>query len=76
MLPAVPVLVNDTYATFALIDSCSTQTFCSEALASKLKLSGEKTTINVGTLDKKVHPKGRNVSNLKLVPLMVRIICQ
>ena len=69
MLPAVPVLVNDTYATFALIDSCSTQTFCSEALASKLNLSGEKTTINVGTLDKESSPKRSECVKLKICAL-------
>ena len=50
-LPAVPILVNDTYVTYALIDTCSTQTFCSKALVEKLSIWGKKTTINLSTVE-------------------------
>ena len=53
LLPAVPIVVNNTYITYmyALIDACSSQTFCSNSLVEKLGISGKKTTINLSTIE-------------------------
>ena len=51
LLPAVPILVNNTYVTYALIDTCSTQTFCSKAVVERWSISGKKTTINLSTIE-------------------------
>ncbi|KAG1653031.1 Pro-Pol polyprotein [Nymphon striatum] len=50
MLPVVPVTVNDSIHT--LLDSGSTNSFCTEQLAEQLNIKGEKTTLNLSTLEK------------------------
>ena len=39
------------YDTYALIDSCSTDSFCSENLLKKLKLSGPVQTLSLNTIE-------------------------
>ena len=56
-LPIVPVLVgatsgNDAVATYALLDSGSTNTFCSAALLQQLGISGVKARLSLTTLDR------------------------
>ena len=50
LMPTVPVVVDGTYHTFALLDSGSSTTFCSKRLMNELKLQGSKTTYELQTL--------------------------
>ena len=52
LLPVVPVVVNDCYNTFALLDSASTNSFCSQELVNTLNIKGNKTVLNLSTLEK------------------------
>ena len=52
LLPLVPVVVNGTYATHALLDNASTNSFCSEKLVNSLGLKGTGTTLNLSTIER------------------------
>ena len=52
LLPVVPVVVNDCYNTFALLDSASTNSFCSQELVNALNIKGIKTVLNLSTLER------------------------
>ena len=50
LMPIVPVIVNDCFHTYALLDTGSTHTFCSRRLTHALDLDGCETTYNLMTL--------------------------
>ena len=50
LMPTVPVVIDGTCHTFALLDSGSSTTFCSKRLMNQLKLQGSKTTYELQTL--------------------------
>ena len=52
LLPLVPVVVNGTYATHALLDNASTNLFCSEKLVNSLGLKRTGTTLNLSTIER------------------------
>ena len=49
-MPTVPVVIDDIFHTFALLDSGSSTTFCTRRLMDELKLQGSKTTYQLQTL--------------------------
>ena len=51
LIPIVEVIVNYTYYTHALLDTGSSDSFCSKPMASVLSLSGPSTTYSLNTLD-------------------------
>ena len=51
MLPIVPIIVNNCYATYALLDTGSSHSFCSKRLVSALRIQGKETTYDLMTLD-------------------------
>ena len=50
-MPIVEVIVNDTYHTHALLDTGSSDSFCTKRMASALSLSGPSTTYSLNTLN-------------------------
>ena len=50
-MPLVEVIVNDTYHTHALLDTGSSDSFCTEQMASVLSLCGPSTTYRLNTLN-------------------------
>ena len=52
-IPVVQVKVNNTVDSSALLDTCSTNTFCSQSLASRLKLKGVPVKFELSTLSNK-----------------------
>ena len=60
-MPVVPVMVNDTYHTYAILDTASSGTFCVRGLKDKLNLDCKEISYNLSTLSqtneiKKTHP--------------------
>ena len=59
-LPIVPIKVRgddgEYTQTYAMLDSCSTQTFCTEELAAKLEVHGERSTMFLTTLEEEAVP--------------------
>ena len=49
-MPTLPVTINNTFRTFALLDTGSTTTFCTRRLVDTLKLQGIKVTYQLKTL--------------------------
>ena len=50
-MPIVPVKVNNSDETvFALLDTASSNTFCSRRLANKLGIAGKTETLNISTI--------------------------
>ena len=49
-MPTVPVVINDTLETFALLDTGSNASFCSRNLMNSLKLQGSNTSYQLKTL--------------------------
>ena len=50
LLPLVNVTINETYSTYALLDTASTGSFCTNNLVKSLGISGKKVTLNMNTL--------------------------
>ena len=51
MMPIVPIIVNNYYATYALLDTGSSHSSCSKRLVSALCIQGKETTYDLMTLD-------------------------
>ena len=51
-MPVVPVVINDVYQTYALLDSASTTSFCVQNVVDKLGVKSKKVTYNLCTLSK------------------------
>ena len=51
MMPIVPIIVNNCYATYALLETGSSHSFCSKRLVSALRIQGKETTYDLMTLD-------------------------
>ena len=51
LLPVVPITVNECFDTFALLDSGSTNSFCSRALVDNVNIKGVKTVFHLSTLE-------------------------
>ena len=51
LMPIVPIIVNNCFHTYALLDTGSTHTFCSRRLVNALDLDGQETTYNLVTLN-------------------------
>ena len=67
LMPIVPVIVNDCFHTYALLDTGSTHTFCSRRLTHALDLDGCETTYNLMTLSN-VEKKNSIKVDLSLQP--------
>ena len=50
-MPTVPVVINGTFPTFALLDTGSSTTFCSRRLINQLKLQGANISFKLRTLN-------------------------
>ena len=59
-IPTVPVLINDTLQTFALLDTGSSASFCSKRLIKKMKLQCTNTSYKLRTL----HGTNNNFSEI------------
>ena len=62
LLPIVPVTINGEFETYALLDTGSTNSFCSRHLATKLNLSGPRTKFNLNTLNTTMQHESEFVS--------------
>ena len=51
MMPIVPIIVNNSYATYALLDTGSSHSFCSKRLVSALGIQGNPTAYDLMTLN-------------------------
>ena len=51
-MPILPVTVNDVYDTYALLDTGSSHSFCSDALKKQLNLNGPMIRYDLSTLDR------------------------
>ena len=49
-MPIIPVIINDTFHTHALLDTGSTNSFCSRRLANELNVTGTKISYQLQTL--------------------------
>ena len=49
-MPTVPVVINETFHTFAILDTGSSASFCSRRMLNKLKLQGSKISYQLQTL--------------------------
>ena len=65
-LPIVPVKVNDKCVVFALLDSGSTNTFCSQNLVDQLKIKGTVVNYTLNTLGQSNDRKSTEVVSLNL----------
>ena len=65
-MPVVPVIVNDSYHTYALLDTASSGSFCVEKLKDKLKLDCNEVCFNLSTLSQTEEKKRSSCVNLKL----------
>ena len=52
LMPILPVTVNGVYDTYALLDTGSSHSFCSDALKKELKLNGPMMRYDLSTLDR------------------------
>ena len=50
-MPVVTVLVNNEFECYALLDTTSNTSFCSQKLVDRLKLKGVSTNLNMSTLN-------------------------
>ena len=64
-MPVVTVLVNNEFECYALLDTASNTSFCSQKLVDRLKLKGVSTNLNMSTLNNVT----KNVSKLVNVTL-------
>ena len=56
-MPVVPIVINDVYQTYALLDSASTTSFCVKNIADKLGIKSKKVTYNLCTLVRKTKQR-------------------
>ena len=66
LLPVVPVVVNESYHTCALLDNASTNSFCTQELVDCLNLHGVGTVLNLCTLEKPCSEKETEVVSLRV----------
>ena len=50
LLPIVPVIINDTYHTYALLDTGSTSTFCCKSVVDVLQVNANHVSYQLNTL--------------------------
>ena len=60
-MPIIQVRVNDTETVFALLDTASTSTFCTESLVDKLGIQGRSQNLILNTLSDSVHTSSKFV---------------
>ena len=66
-LPVVSVIVNDTFPTYALLDTGSTNTFCTKDLVQELNVKGLTVSYNLNTLSCVNQQQQSTVVSLKLM---------
>lgn len=64
-MPIVPIIVNDVYSTYALLDNASTGTFCSRGLAELLGVKGHEVQYKLSTLGQKEARRASTRVNLR-----------
>ena len=62
LLPLVNVTINETYSTYALLDTASTGSFCTINLVKSLGISGKKVILNMNTLSQSREQETEAVS--------------
>ena len=62
MLPILPVTINDTFHTYALLDTGSSDSFCSRRLVDRLNIKGPVTTYELNTIGKTVYQRSEMVN--------------
>ena len=63
-LPVVPIVINNSYNTCALLDSGSTNTFCSRKLIESLGITGSSITYSLNTVNCTAKPVTTDMVNL------------
>ena len=66
-MPVVEVRVNDQCNTYALLDTASTSSFCSQKLVDKLKIEGTSVNFQLNTLSQSQSDKTSQIVDLNLV---------
>ena len=72
MLPILPVTNNNTFHTYALIDTGSSNSFCSKCLVDRLNIKGPMTTYDLNTIGKTVYQNSEMV-NFKMFKISTSI---
>ena len=62
MLPILPVTINDTFHTYALLDTGSSDSFCARRLVDRLNIKGPVTTYELNTIGKTVYQRSEMVN--------------
>ena len=66
LVPTVPVKVNDVFCTHAVLDTASTNSFCSQRLVDSLKLKGYKITYSLDTIRSSNETVSSDIVNFKV----------
>ena len=72
MLPILPVTINNTFHTYALLDTGSSNSFCSRRLIDRLNINGPVTTYELNTIGKTVYQRSEMV-NFKMSTISISI---
>ena len=72
MLPILPVTINNTFHTYALLDTGSSNSFCSRRLIDRLNINGPVTTYELNTIGKTVYQRSEMV-NFKMSTISTSI---
>ena len=62
VVPILPVTINNTFHTYALLDTGSSNSFCSKRLVDRLNIKGPVTTYELNTNGKTVYQKSEMVN--------------
>ena len=72
MLPILPVTINNTFHTYARLDTGSSNSFCSRRLIDRLNINGPVTTYELNTIGKTVYQRSEMV-NFKMSTISTSI---
>ena len=62
MLPILPVTINNTFHTYALLDTGSSNSICSRRLIDRMNINGPVTTYELNTIGKTVYQRSEMVN--------------